>query len=215
MSPGELAGHRLRNRAIPAATYVHAPPGTSLGRDDLAEGRLYFSGLFVLHHPLIAGLATVRSEHGAGRSPPGVRRLVTQRGDSRRPVARKPAVRCGERSVATAAGRAQNRLFCLRQRAVFAGEPSLKASCPARGCSTTARNSGHVGFPGSPAANCSVVSTSQGSEDDGIADGGANECCGCHSCPAVPAVQCEAVGDDSEVQAAAGCDPRPYGLAPD
>jgi hypothetical protein len=58
-------------------------------------------------------------------------------------------------------------------------------------------------FPGSAAANCSVVSTSQGSEDDGIADGGANECCGRQSVPAVPAVQCEAVGDDSEVQAAA------------
>ena len=97
MSPGELAGHRLRHRAIPAATYVHAPPGTSLGRDDLAEGRLYFSGLFVLHHPLIAGLATVRSEHGAGRSPPGVRRLVTQRGDSRRLVACKPACMAGGR----------------------------------------------------------------------------------------------------------------------
>src|SRR5713101_10169532 len=86
--PPSESGHR----AIPAATYAHALPGTPLGRDDLAEGRLYFSGLFVLHQPPIAGFATVRPEHGLAEVRAGVRQLVTQRGDSRRPIERKPAV---------------------------------------------------------------------------------------------------------------------------
>src|SRR5436190_7859502 len=62
--PPSESGHR----AIPAATYAHALPGTPLGRDDLAEGRLYFSGLFVLHQPPVAGFAIVRSEHGLAGS---------------------------------------------------------------------------------------------------------------------------------------------------
>ena len=72
--PLSESGHR----AIPAATYAHALPGTPLGRDDLAEGRLYFSGLFVLHQPPIAGFATVRSEHGPAEVRAGVRQLVTR-----------------------------------------------------------------------------------------------------------------------------------------
>jgi hypothetical protein len=71
------------------------------GRDDLAEGRLYFSGLFVLDHPPIAGFATVRPEHGPAEVRAGVRQLVTQRGDSRGPIERKPAVVSSHLGVST------------------------------------------------------------------------------------------------------------------
>src|SRR6266480_6675387 len=86
--PLSESGHR----AIPAATYAHALPGTPLGRDDLAEGRLYFSGLVVLDHPPIAGFATVRPEHGPAEVRAGVRQLVTRVVTAVCPVERKPAV---------------------------------------------------------------------------------------------------------------------------
>src|SRR5207247_1462179 len=77
--------------------FVHVSAIAGGGYRSLEEGQRYSGGLFVPPHRRIAGLATGGSEHGAGRGPRGVRRLVTQRGDGRRPVARKPADLRGRR----------------------------------------------------------------------------------------------------------------------
>src|SRR5258708_39818058 len=69
----------------------HAAPGASRERDDLAEWPPLFSGLFVLRHPLMLASPPSGRSTGLAEVRAGVRQLVTQRGDSRRPIARKPA----------------------------------------------------------------------------------------------------------------------------
>jgi hypothetical protein len=58
----------------------------------LLMGDSVIAGSSVLHAALITSLTSVWSEHGLEAVRAGVRQLATQRGDSARPAARKPAV---------------------------------------------------------------------------------------------------------------------------
>ena len=95
--PLSESGHR----AIPAATYAHALPGTPLGRDDLAEGRLVFQRALRARPPADCWLRHRQAGDGPAEVRAGVRQLVTQRGDSRGPIERKPAVVSSHLGVST------------------------------------------------------------------------------------------------------------------
>src|SRR6266567_8016155 len=86
--PPSESGHRV----IPAATYAHALLVRPWDVMILLRGGSISAGSFVLHQPPIAGHATVGRSTGLAEVRAGVRQLVTQRGDSRRPVVRKPTV---------------------------------------------------------------------------------------------------------------------------